>query len=492
MTNTEKQALKLLIRREIHNRSFYEFVKWIAVLLEPSTNWKWNFHHEYICNQLQSEIERISEGGKRDKHISINVPFRSSKSHIVSICLPLWSWTINPNLTFINLSYSDSLATSHSNKVFSIIHNHKFNELYPEIQLDDVQRSKTDFKLKGYSGSRISGGMTGTVLGKGADVIVIDDGNNTRRLSEVERKNTIDSWKDTVSTRLNDPYTGLFINVQQRLHDNDLTGYLIKNETDDWQHICLPAELTSNVQPAYLAEFYVDGLLWKERFSFEVLNNFKNRLGSRGYANQLNQETAPSEGNIIKRKWIPIIPYETLEAKLFVSQSNLTGNKRFKKLQWEMFIDSAYTKDSKNDPSAILIVCKFEGSVYVRKVFELWLEFPDLIKKIRELYQTYCSNNGRIYVEPKASGKDIVNTLKKDVNAIELPPPKDDKETRLNAVSPSIEAGRLILIEDTSNERLIKQITKFPNAEHDDITDVVVHALNKYLGKSTDFNYAML
>lgn len=492
MTEQEREELRIAIQRELFNRNFFEFVKWIASLLEPSTEWSWNFHHEYICNRLQSEVQRISDKRPRDNHININVPFRSSKSLIVSICLPLWTWTIDPNISFINLSYSDNLATDHSNKVFSLLHNDKFKNMYPFITLDDTQRSKTNFKLKGFSGSRISGGFGGTTLGKGADIIVNDDANNTRRLSDVERKNTIDTWRDTIASRLNNPKTGLFINVQQRLHDNDLSGYLLKNEEKYWEHICLPAELTSNVKPEVLAGEYKDGLLWPDRFSREVLDNYKERLGSIKYSNQLNQETAPPEGNIIKLAWIKIIPLEELYNSLNKWESNLTGKVKKDRLKWELFLDTAYTKDKKNDPTGVIVACKYKNHIYVRKAFELRLEFPDLIREIKRIHATYCDTNARIHIEPKASGLDIYNTLNREMNAIKIPHSSDDKETRLTAVSPSIESGKLILIEDTSNEIVIEQLTKFPNHEHDDLVDVVVYALDRYVGKSTEFNYALL
>ena len=229
--------VKKEIQKEIYRRSFYDFVQWVAILLEPNTNWKWNFHHEYICDLLQKETERIKKGKPKTKNLIINVPFRSSKSLIVSIAYPIWSFIVNPGMSFANLSYSDDLATDHSNKVMSILTNPKFKE-YFNLELDEIQRSKTNFHLKNGS-SRISGSVGGSVLGKGADVIVLDDPNNSKKLSQVERQNTINTWKDTISSRLNDPDVGLFIIIQQRLHELDLSGYLLNNETDNWFNVVL-------------------------------------------------------------------------------------------------------------------------------------------------------------------------------------------------------------------------------------------------------------
>lgn len=492
-----KQIIRDELRKEINERSFFEFVKWAAVIIEPGTKWKWNFHHEFLCNILQKETIRIKGGIKRDKHIIINVPFRSSKSLIVSILYPIWSWSIHTTMGFINLSYSDNLSTDHSNKVYSLINHPKFKEIY-NFEFDNVQFSKTDFKLKS-GGSRLSGGVGGTVLGRGGDVIIMDDPNNSRRLSEVERKNTIKSWTDTISTRLNDPDIGLFIVIQQRLHQNDLTGYLLENDNDNWNHINLPAEINNknlnSVKPQELINKYVDGLLWHDRFSRKVLDNFKVTLGSVGYSNQLLQSPTPDEGVIIKRDWIPIITYEKFMELFSISQNNLTGGIRRQLPIWDMFIDSAQTEKKKNDPSGILIGTSINNIVYVRKVIEKRFEFPDLVKFLELTYNTYSSHGkGKIYVEPKSNGKDIISYLKKNslLNVVELTSPKDDKETRLNAVSPIIESGRFILIEDNSNDLIIDQLTQFPNASHDEFVDLTAYSINKYLTKSTGkFNYSM-
>lgn len=491
ITNAQRQEIRNEIQREIFKRSFFHFVQWAATLLEPSTKWSWNFHHSYICDILQEETERIRDGRPRTKHLIINVPFRSSKSLIVSILYPIWSWVVNPQMSFINLSYSDNLSTDHSNKVMALLHHPKFVELF-NWEMDDVQRSKTDFKVKN-AGSRLSGGMTGTVLGRGADCIIMDDPNNTRRLSEVERRNTTKAWTDTISTRLNDPTTGLFIVIQQRLHMNDLSGYLMEKEPDNWHNICLPAELGSNINPPELAEFYQDGLLWGERFTRKVLDNFKLVLGSVGYANQLLQLTSPEEGNIIKREWLKTITIEEFNSMLELNKNQLTGQQRVHTFTWDFFLDSAQTEKKKNDPSGIMIAAKVFNNVYVRKIVQKQLQFPDLIELIKELMKTYGKENSRLFVEPKSNGKDVVNQLRRTtkLNVVELPSPTTDKEVRLNAVSPLIESGRFILIEDISNDLLIEELTQFPNAAHDEFVDLTGYALNKYI-KANNFNYSML
>lgn len=482
ITDTEMKLIRNQVQKEVFNRSFYYFVQWAARLLEPTTDWKWNFHHEYLCDLLQNETMRIKNGEPRTKHIIINVPFRSSKSLICSICYPIWSWIVHPSMSFINLSYSDNLSTDHSNKVMGIINHPRFQELY-QWEFDEAQRSKTDFKLK-TGGQRLSGGISGTILGRGSDCIVLDDPNNTRRLSQIERHNTIKAWTDTVNTRLNNPETGLFIVIQQRLHQEDLSGYLMEKEPDNWFNVCLPAEIGSNVNPIELCEKYDEGLLWKNRFSRKVLDNFKLTLGTVGYANQLNQKTSPEEGNIIKREWIPTITYEKFLEILQVNNI---------KVVWDFFLDSAQTEKKKNDPSGVLICAKINNNVYVRKVIERRLTFPDLIKELDNTMIGYGKPSSRMFVEPKSNGKDIIAQLRRQTkhNVVELPSPTTDKETRLNAVAPLIESNRLILIEDISNDVILDQLCEFPNASHNEFVDLTGYALTKYINQ-TEMNYMMM
>jgi len=474
---TKKEAVKNELLKELYDRSFFEFFQDALKLIEPGTNFDINWHHEILANRLQEEVERIIKKEKRKKHLIINVPFRSTKSLMVSVCLPVWGWIKSGDLSFINLSYSAGLSTDASNKVVELLHHPKMFMLY-KFDLEDNQRAKTNFKLKGRGGYRISSGFGGAVLGKGADIIILDDPNNPKELSEVGVKNTIRTWKDTISTRLNQPEIGLYIVIQQRLHHNDLSGYLLKNFEDEWEKICLPAELTENTSPEYV-KYYINGLLWPTRFNSEVLAKYELSLGSEGYSNQLLQEATSTKGNIIKKDWIKII-----DAHEFYS--SIAELKHKPKVC--CFLDSGYRKNKENDPSGFLITILIDNTTYVLKAYSVRKEFPDLIEFIKQLYVKHGIKI--MYVEPKASGISIVQQIKKSTRyaITELSADKDDKETCLRSVSPLIEAGNLVLVEDVSNSLVIDQLTKFPKAANDEMVDLVYYALKK---SGVVFNYAM-
>jgi len=250
----------------------------------------------------------------------------------------------------------------------------------------------------------------------------------------------------------------------------------MEKEAHNWFNVCLPAEMGNNIQPPELAEHYVDGLLWKQRFSREVLHNFKTVLGSVGYGNQLLQDI------ITELDFYRMFP---------MNVNNLTGQLKIPKVKWDMFLDSAQTEKKENDPSGIIVATKFNNNVYIRKAVEKKLVMPDLLSLLKTLAKTYDINT--LYVEPKSNGKDVVSMLRRetDINVVELPSPTTDKTTRINAVSPLMEARRLVFIEDQSNDLVIDQLTQFPRASHDEFVDLVGYALQKYI-KSSGLNYLML
>ena len=114
-------------------------------------------------------------------------------------------------------------------------------------------------------------------------------------------------------------------------------------------------------------------------------------------------------------------------------------------------------------------------------------EFPDLVKFIPQWCQKNgYSNRSRVYVEPKASGKSIVQTLIREtgLNIREDKPPTKDKVARVQDISATLESGRVSMLKGEWNEEFIDQLTKFPSAKHDDMVDCLVMAVNREIWTS--------
>lgn len=112
------------------------------------------------------------------------------------------------------------------------------------------------------------------------------------------------------------------------------------------------------------------------------------------------------------------------------------------------------------------------------------MKFPDLIRFIPSYVKEHgYTQRSTIRIEPKANGLSVIDQLEETtgLNVTKTPSPKEDKETRLNAASASVEGGRVVLVEGTWNEEFIDEICGFPVKPHDEYVDVLCYAINYHL-----------
>lgn len=477
MTREQKEQLYLLMwakRRLAIKNSFYQFFIDSFPIITNGEKLESNWHIEYLCAELQVEFERWNKGEDKTHDIIINVPPRTLKSSIVSVAFPAWCWIQRPDMKFIGTSYSSTLSIDLNVKTRRLIESDWYQKQFT-IELTGDQNAKGNFENSS-GGFRKATSTGGSVTGTGCNVCLIDDPLNPEQAnSKTQREEANNHFDNTLSTRLNNGKIDFFIVIMQRLHQNDLTGYLMNREPKRWKHICLPAEYSPAIKPFSLSHHYVDNLLFPQRLSQEVLNNLKSRLGSYNYSGQFKQLPADPEGGIIKRNWFQKI--SVVEFLMYCETNKWVP-------VWDFFLDTAYTADKANDPTAILTGADHNNNLYVKNVTTGHMEFPELIKFIPEYVgaQGYTMQS-RIYVEPKASGKSTVQQLKRStsLNIIESEPPKEDKLVRATAITPIIETGRVFLIEGDWNGEYLDELADFPRAIHDDRVDVTVMAINKKL-----------
>jgi len=478
MNSTSKSELlkrKLTLLHEERKRqveaSYYEFVKDCFSILVPGEEFIDNWHIKYICDILQAEVHRIVAKIPKIDDIIINVPPRSLKSIMTTVCLPAWAWMHSPHIKAIGSSYSADLSLDHNTMTKTIIE----SAWYQGNWGDEIQISK-DQNTKGYfrntqRGFRACTSTGGSITGKGGDIIFIDDPVNPEHAdSDIERERGNRFFDKTLISRLDNPDIGVFIVIMQRLHEDDLTGHLLAKQKEGmkWRHICIPAEKTPYITPKSLADNYTkEGLFFPERFSRTVLDRLEIGSGGLGYSGQYLQMPFTEGGGIIdvtKFGWF--------------TMSDLPPN-----LTWNFAVDSAYTKSKANDPTGIVAYAFHKNNYYIRAVTSDWLEFPALCRHIvfwtrREGY----TSKSRIFVEPKASGMSVAQSLK-DTTALNMvldKPPTTDKVSRVQEVTPKVDGGRVFLLRGAAwVDKFTAQCEMFPNGIHDEYPDCLAILLSK-------------
>jgi predicted phage terminase large subunit-like protein len=455
------------IEKEICRRSYYDFFLEAFQVLEPSTAITSNWHIEYLCNELQALVEQVGQNEPKTKDCIINIPPRNFKSMLTTVCLNAWAWIDYPQLRFISCSYSASLATEHCQLTRRLIQSDWYQGRFSDcFKLSGDQNQKTFFQ-NDKGGQRQISSTDSSSTGKGGDIIIFDDILNPKlSKSQVERQNANDYYFKTMYSRLNQPSTGVRLIVEQRLHEDDITGLCLSIAPSEYKHICLPAESTQHISPAELVDKYQDDLLFPERLSKQELSRFKTNLGSEQYATQYLQQPVPEGGLMIKSDW--------LQQRFTLGDLPIGITKHF-------VSDTAYGNKNGGDYNATLCYSIHNNNLYCWNYYHSIDDFPTFLANHQAFLQSNGYTNQSIsWFEPKATGQSIVQSLKSfGLNVKELESPKDSKVVRTGSVTAMLEAGRVYFQSGINWQPVIEECKMFPNGKHDDLVDVLVNALNK-------------
>lgn len=466
---------------ELCRKNFYTFVQefWSVIIAEDPV---WNWHIEYLCDELQKYVERVAQVKDKDGNIIkrreaklsdllINIPPGTTKSTICTVMLPAWAWTVDPTLRILTASYSQSLSTDHALKSRDIIRSDKYRLYFQDLTIKTDQDNKTHYKNE-HTGERYATSVGGTITGFHAHIIIVDDPLNAKEEASQAALETANTFMDTtLSTRKVDKAVTPTILVMQRLNENDPSGNWLSKKGKKLQHIKLPATDKGEIKPEHLKLHYVDGKLDAVRMTDEVLADLRLDLGEYGYSGQMQQDPAPEDGGIWQKWFIPV------EDNVFPDPEDMTGYGS----DW----DTALTEKEINAASANVVSGKIGTDMYIDDFNYVYKEFPDLIAWMRTQPEPH-------YIEAKASGKSAKQTLVKNgITAIEVGVTGGDKVARTRMATPYVQAGRVYCrksILDKLYNDSEQGILKFPRSKKLDVNDALVQAIQRQLGQK-EFKY---
>lgn len=435
--------------------------------MKPGYDLQW--FHKHIADTCQ----RLLEG---DIHkLMIFLPPQHGKSEIVSRCFPAWALGRNPRLKIVGCSYSADLAQQFSRTIQRAIDSEEYKRTFPETFLNDANirtiargyiRNVDMFETVGYGGFYKAVGVGGSLTGTPVDIGIIDD----------PVKDALEAYSSTYRDRVWQWYTDVFLTrlhnkskqliIMTRWHDDDLAGRLLESEGDDWTVVSIPAVCEVEGDNG-VSNRKIGDALWPNRHSLERLKEVEQR-SPRTFAALYQQRPTIEGGNIIKRDWFR-----------HVTQAEFDRIHGVEPMVF--FIDTAYTDKKDNDPTGIIATCKIGNDIYIAHGEKVLMRFPDLLRFLPQ----YCQQHGythasSVRIEPKANGLSVIDQLKATtgLNVVATPSPKDSKETRLNVASPTVESGRVVLVDGAWTEQFIDEVCGFPSKPHDEYVDVLCYAID--------------
>ncbi len=203
-------------------------------------------HHRLICDKLNLVLQ-----GKI-RRLLINIAPRYSKTQIAVKGFISNGLAINPASKFIHLSYSSNLALDNSIAIKNTVESEEFQRLFPmRIGMNRDTSSQWDTDAGGgvYATSslgQVTGFGAGAVENEGetnpifSGAIVIDDPiKPADALNENSREAVNRHFETTIRNRVNSRFTPIVV-IMQRLHEQDLCGYLMSIEPDEWEVLSIP------------------------------------------------------------------------------------------------------------------------------------------------------------------------------------------------------------------------------------------------------------
>ncbi len=416
-------------------------------------------HHALMAKKF----EEIADG--KVKRLIINMPPRHTKSEFASYLLPAWYLGRFPNKKIIQCSNTAELAVGFGRKVRNLVDGEAYAKIFPNVSLRHDSKAAGRWSTNA-DGDYFAIGVGGTVTGKGADLLIIDDPHSEQEAalaaSDPAVYDKVHEWFTSGPRQRLQP-GGSIVIVMTRWGKRDLTGRvlqsMIERDGDEWEIIELPAILPS------------DKPLWPEFWSLEELLKLRNELPASKWNAQYQQSPTSEGGALVKREWWKEWTEERPPQCEFIIQS------------W----DTAFTKNERSDYSACttwgvfyLNEDKNDANVILLDAMKERLEFPELKKRAMEMYREFEPD--AFIVEAKASGAPLIYELRAmGIPVQEFTPVRgNDKISRVNSVSDLFASGKIWAPRTRWADDVIEEMAAFPNSDHDDLVDSTTQALLRF------------
>lgn len=412
---------------------------------------------------------RLTKDGRSCKRLMILCPPQHAKSTLASQLFPAAAFTHRADLKLLLLSYSANLAESHAlaARDAAALSGCGFT-------INPKAKARNDWRTTA-GGYLISGGLRGTVTGRAADGVIIDDPlkGDEEAMSPTIREKVWRAYSSVVETRL--APDGFVVYIGTPWHDEDLRGKLLEAEGDDWLVLRFPA-LCDDPATDPLARV-LDAPLWPARYPLEWYTERKRHLEERGLIHQWHAlyQCSP-QGDGTPREfalYCPVPEYvDDPPTKLTVLACDPSKSK----------------SDKVGDYAAFVLVSIDTGAPP-----HLWVKSWALRTSANEVSATAVALIEQYKPAAFAIETTMFQSLFRDnileaVKARGLPtrvfdylaPTNIDKRTKIRAlVGALLQQKRLHLFQRSPATRLFQQqLSNFPHdKEHDDLPDALTMAI---------------
>ena len=425
-------------------------------------------HHALIAAALM----RVVTG--EVTRLIINIPPRYGKTEIAVKMFVAWCLANSQTAKFIHLSYSDDLALDNSSAIRDVVKSEEFQSFFPMcIRADSDSKKKWFTEHAGGIYATAAGGAitgfgaggigreydgTGSPADGFAGAILIDDPiKPDDAYSDTMRDRINRRFNNTIASRCNAPETPIIV-IMQRLHENDMTGFLLNDGSGEkWEHLCLPAITVKGEA------------LWPEKHTIERLRVME-AADPYTFAGQYGQTPSPLSGGIFKPDNIQIID------ALPVGEQ----------IEWVRGWDFASTTNGDWTAGGKLGNLK-DGRLLIADMVRIRVGPEERDEALlnatkRDGYQCKPS----IPQDPGQAGVTQIKYIVKMLAgySIHASPETGNKVVRAEPLASQVNVGNVLMLKADWNDALISEMRMFPNGTWDDQVDSLSRAYSHLIGRN--------
>ncbi len=411
---------------------------------------------------LNRQLVRVASGSVR--RLMVTMPPRHGKSLLTSMLFPTWYLGMKPQGKLLLASYGGDFAATWGRRVRDAFAGAAGREFPARLRRDSRAAERWEL-VRG--GSMATAGVGGSLTGRGAEVLIVDDPvkNAEEADSARQREKVWDWYRSVAATRLEPG--GRVVLVQTRWHWDDLAGRLLANDDGEpWTAVNLPAL----AEDADLLGRPPGAALWPERFSVAELERIRRAVGPRWWSALYQQRPAPDCGQDFDRQWFR---YFRTEGDL-----HLLGAGPVADAECERFatVDLAISERQAADWTVAMAWAVTPGHhLLLLEVLRARLGPA----KLAPTLAAFAARNGAEFVGVEQVGfqEAIIQQLRDAGLAVRGLKPKGDKRSRAVAASVRMEAGMVHFRAGAAwLSELESELLAFPLGKHDDQVDALVYA----------------
>ena len=423
---------------------------------------------QWVCGKLPN--------GKRS--LALCMPPRHGKTFIARD-LVAWGLMCFPDSEWIYTSYSASLAIAQTVVIKETCASDWYRKAAPYVGVESG-KGRQDYFRTALGGAVYGVGTEGSLTGFGAGKtrpefgggIVIDDPLAAIDALTVRREKCNNWYSQALYSRRNSTNTPVLL-IMQRLHEQDLVGYVWQREPELWEILQIPVRDDEGQ------------VLWPEKFSVDEAERLE-RLDPFAFSAQYMQEPTPAGGAMFKREMIQ---------RYDVRPDNL--------VRVGIFADTAMKEGQRNDYSVLHYMGTDGANCYCLDMDRGKWTAPDLLEHATKFWERHkprrMVNPVRFtgfFIEDKASGTGLIQTLRAQTSIPVIAKQRNrDKVSRANDILPYVAACKLFVPKHEQwAEDVISEMCAFSPAmthAHDDIVDTVVDGMDELLRTGGELSRGM-